>query len=166
MSQLAVIHLGEQRMKRLAVVVLVVGIGLAGGLWVFLQGSGGSKGVAKPVAPCTNGECTVEVSVSHCSITVADSFTVTGENNIFWELDNESKKSYQFRDGDGVILKAASPEFDLPEAQANNKKFKLHDKNSLHAQSTYTYPYTINIQWKFGTWFDCRALDPIIVNQG
>jgi hypothetical protein len=154
-------------MKSIAVVVAVVGIGLAGGLWIFLQGLGGG-GVPKPVAPCTAGVCKVDVSVSFCAITVADSFSVSGENNIFWELDNESAKSYQFRDVDGVILKQPDSDFDLPEAKASNKKFKLHDKNSkVKPGEQLKYPYTLHIQyWALFFWADCRALDPIIINQG
>jgi hypothetical protein len=154
-------------MKRIAIVVAVVGFGLAGGLWIFLQGWGGG-GVPKPVAPCTAGECKVEVSVSFCAITVADSFTVTGANNIFWYLDDESAKYYQFRDDDGVILKQPDSDFDLPQAQPKNKKFKLHDKNSKAMPGQQLkYPYTLHIQyWALAFWADCRAPDPIIINQG
>jgi hypothetical protein len=107
----------------------------------------------------------VDVSVTNCVITPDPaSLPVTGKNiNIFWELDALSM-FYRFPD-DGVKLKTSSPEFDAPEAQANRKKFKLHDKNSLAGQ--HTYPYTIKVQrLVLFQWVDCSPLDPTIVNQG
>ena len=71
---------------------------------------------------------------------------------------------YQFLDDKSVALKAASSEFDQPEVQANGKKFKLHDKNSLAGENKY--PYWIKVQrWiMFQGWTDCPPLDPVIIN--
>jgi hypothetical protein len=139
-------------MRRIFVVVVVAGVSLAG------------CGLA--VANCDGrGACKVDVSVTNCVITPDPaSLPVTGKNiNIFWELDALSM-FYRFPD-DGVKLKTSSPEFDEPEAQANRKKFKLHDKNSLAGQ--HTYPYTIKVQrLVLFQWVDCSPLDPTIVNQG
>jgi hypothetical protein len=141
-------------MRRIFVVVVVAGVGLAG------------CGLA--VAACDgHGACKVDVSVTNCVPTPdPEPLPVTGKNiNIFWELDTASMFFYRFRDDDGVILKTASTEFDQPAAQGNNKKFKLHDKNSLAGQ--HTYPYTIKVQrLVLFQWVDCPPLDPSIVNQG
>ena len=107
----------------------------------------------------------MDVSVTSCTITPdPPALPVTGKNiNIFWELGIWSQ-FYRFPD-DGVKLKTSSPEFDAPEAQANGKKFKLRDKNSLSGQ--YTYPYTIKVQrLVWFQWVDCPPLDPSIVNRG
>jgi hypothetical protein len=140
-------------MRRIFVVVVVAGVGLAG------------CGLA--VAACDGtGACKVDVSVTNCVITADPPSLgpVTGKNVIiFWELDITSM-FYRFPD-DGVKLKTESPEFDQPEAQAIRKKFKLHDKNSLAGQ--HTYPYTIKVQrLVLFQWVDCPPLDPSIVNQG
>lgn len=146
-------------MRSVAVVVIVAGLGLG------LSCVGISPASA---ANCDgNGACKVDVSVTSCNITpTPPSLLVTGKNIvIFWELDATSTSSYRFRDGDGVVLKSASSEFDQAGAQANNKKFKLHDKNSLSGE--HSYPYTINVQrFMSPNWVDCPPLDPTIVNKG
>jgi hypothetical protein len=97
-----------------------------------------------------------------------DPLTVQKENDIFWDLDDAAKPLYQFRDNDGVILKTADSDFYAPQAQMQNKKFKLHDKNSkAQPGQQLRYPYTIHIQQLVsGNWVDCPAYDPTIINQG
>jgi hypothetical protein len=112
----------------------------------------------------------VDVSVTNCSITPTPaSLPVTGKNiNIFWELDRASTASYRFRETDGVTLKKPDSDFDQPQAQANGKKFKLHDKNSkAKPGEQLSYPYRINVQRSVPpNWVDCPPLDPVIVNKG
>lgn len=152
-------------MKDVAVVMAVAALGLAGCAGILPMG--GRVGTS---ANCDGGgACKVEVSVTECVPKPdPDPLKVTGKNVvIFWELNNIDAIFYQFRDRDGVVLKTASSEFELPETKAFNKKFKMHDKNSLKAEPTYPYPYTINVQkLKWFQWVDCPAYDPIIVNQG
>lgn len=143
-------------MKNIAIAVVVAGLGLGfcTGLWAQAKNCDGT------------GACKVDVSVSDCKITpTPEPLSVTGKNIlIFWELDAASASMYQFPD-DGIKLKTASPEFDQPQAQANRKKFKLHDKNSLPGKKSY--PYAIKVQKKAGqSWTDCPPLDPTIVNEG
>jgi hypothetical protein len=124
---------------------------------------GGGGGITTS-DPCNAGVCKVSVDVTSCVITPKpDPLYVKGENNIFWEL-NSTSQFYQFLDDKSVALKAASSEFDQPEVQANGKKFKLHDKNSLAGENKY--PYWIKVQrWiMFQGWTDCPPLDPVIIN--
>jgi len=112
-----------------------------------------------------SGACKVSVSVSGCVITPDPAtLDVDAKNiNIFWELDAASSVSYRFPD-DGVRLKAASSEFDEPEAQGFRKKFKLHDKNTLSG-TTHRYEYAIKVQkLEWFKWVDCPILDPWVVN--
>lgn len=151
-------------MKRIAAVVIVAGIGIAGMTEVSAQGQGAQTN-------CDGtGACKVDVSVTNCFISPnVWSLPVRGKNiDIFWELDSGSAGSYRFNDGDGIKLKQNDPEFDQPESQANGKKFKLHDKNSkAKPGEKISYPYNIKVQRLFlGNWFDCPPLDPIIVNEG
>ena len=149
-------------MRHIAIAVVVAGVGLAWGTGLSAQVMSGAK------ANCDGtGACKVDVSVSDCKITPnPSSLAVTGKNiNIFWELDAASASSYRFPD-DGVKLKTPSAEFDQPEAQANGKKFKLHDKNSLPGQNSYPYTIKVQKQTLFIFWSDCPPLDPTIINQG
>ena len=145
-------------MKRIAVVVAVAGVCLTG--CASMEGGGGIT----TSDPCNAGACKVSVDVTNCVITpVPDPLPVKGENNIFWELNFGSLFSYRFVDDQSVALKTASSEFDSPELQANGKKFKLHDKNSLAGENKY--PYWIKVQrLTFQGWTDCPPLDPVIVN--
>ena len=105
----------------------------------------------------------MRVSVTNCAITPdPEKLIVTGKNiNIFWELDAMSML-YRFPD-DGIKLKTPSTEFDQPEAQANRKKFKLHDKNSRGSVPPYEYAIKVQRLVLF-QWIDCPLLDPWIVN--
>jgi hypothetical protein len=145
-------------MKRIAVVMAVAGVWLTG--CASMEGGGGIT----TSDPCNAGACKVSVDVTSCVITpVPDPLPVKGENNIFWELNFGSLFSYRFVDDQSVALKTASSEFDSPELQANGKKFKLHDKNSLAGENKY--PYWIKVQrLTFQGWTDCPPLDPVIVN--
>ena len=126
-----------------------------------MEGGGGGITTSDP---CTAGACKVSVDVTSCVITpTPDPLPVKGENNIFWELNFGSLWSYRFLDEQSVALKTASGEFDGAEVQANGKKFKLHDKNSLAGENKY--PYWIKVQrLTFQGWTDCPPLDPVIVN--
>jgi hypothetical protein len=154
-------------MRHIAVVAMV------GGLVLALPGCKDDKGLLSGNCDGT-GACKVDVSVTSCSaqsttLTInPDPLPVKKANNIFWELDQASTSLYRFRDGDGVVLKTPDSDFDGPEAQANNKKFKLHDKNSKATTGQeLRYPYSINIQkLESGTWVDCKTFDPSIVNKG
>jgi hypothetical protein len=145
-------------MRRIAVVVAVAGVCLTG--CASMEGGGGIT----TSDPCTAGACKVSVDVTSCVITPKpDPLPVKGENNIFWEL-NLMSQFYQFLDDKSVALKTTSSEFDQPEVQANGKKFKLHDKNTLAGENKY--PYWIKVQrWiMFQGWTDCPPLDPVIIN--
>jgi len=152
-------------MRLIAIVAIAAGLGL--GLTAC-----GDKPLA---ANCDGtGACKVDVKVTSCTSTatsltvVPDPLPVTKANNIFWDLHHAPSDDFRFRDVDGVILKTPDDDFDLPEAQANNKKFKLHDKNSkAKPGEELRYPYSINLQKKdAGNWVDCAKFDPTIVNKG
>jgi hypothetical protein len=150
-------------MRSIAVVVAVAVVSLSGWFGVSAQGAGGAGAASR----CTgSGACKVDVTVVNCVITPSPATLTVAARNvvIFWELDAASTSMYQFPE-DGITLKTASPEFDQPGPQANNKKFKLHNKNSLAGQ--HSYPYTIRVQRLVGTqWTNCAPLDPVIVNEG
>jgi hypothetical protein len=151
-------------MKRIAAVVMLAGMQLAGVTGVLAQ----TQQVATPQANCDGtGPCTVNVTVFQCFITPNPrSLPVTGKNVlIFWEMASDG---YRFNDGDGIKLKQDDSDFDEPAVQDNGKKFKLRDKNSKAMPGQQlTYRYNIKVQRQFGSnWFDCPPLDPIIVNQG
>jgi len=144
-------------MKWIATVVIIAGMGVVGVL--------GVSGEAQAANCDGTGACKVDVSVNNCFISpTPSSLPVKAKNvNIIWELDNDSAANYRFTEADGIKLKQDDPEFSQPEAQANGKKFKLHDKNS----KAKSYPYNIKVQrLVLGNWFDCPPLDPIIVNEG
>jgi hypothetical protein len=144
-------------MRHVAVVVIIAGLGLAG--------CGGFHEMASDRCD-GKGPCHVEVSVYECKATAKpDVLPVTGKNIIItWELDAFSAQ-YEFRPNDGIALKTDSPEFTLH--SAGNKRYMLHDKNSLPHPPNYSYPYRINVQKKAsGGPNDCPTTDPTIVNQG
>jgi hypothetical protein len=152
-------------MRLIAIVAIAAGLGL--GLTAC-----GDKPLA---ANCDGtGACKVDVKVTSCTSTatsltvVPDPLPVTKANNIFWELDSTSTALFQFRDNDGVILKTPDDDFVDAQAQANNKKFKVHDKNSkAKPGEELRYPYSINLQkLDAGNWVDCKTFDPTIVNKG
>jgi hypothetical protein len=152
-------------MRLIAIVAIAAGLGLG------LTGCG-PKSVA---ANCDGtGACKVDVKVTSCTSTATalsvdpDPLPVTKANNIFWELKHASSDNFRFRNADGVILKTPDDDFDGPEAQADNKKFKLHDKNSkAKPGEELRYPYSINLQkLDAGNWVDCKTFDPTIVNKG
>ena len=147
-------------MRHCAVVVIVAGLG---------AGLLSCTPSAPTLADCGGGACHVLVPVNACvPAPKPDPLTVQKENDIFWDLDDAAKPLYQFRDNDGVILKTADSDFYAPQAQMQNKKFKLHDKNSkAQPGQQLRYPYTIHIQQLVsGNWVDCPAYDPTIINQG
>ena len=149
-------------MRNSAIALIFAAVSLAWGATASAQ-------TASATGPnCTgSGACKVDISVSDCKITTTpSSLRVTGRAiNIFWELDAASASSHRFPD-DGIKLKTPSAEFEQPEAQANRKKFKLHDKNSLPGE--HSYPYTVKVQKQtlLFFWTDCPPLDPVIINQG
>ena len=146
-------------MRHVAMVAIVAGLGVAGCAHAPMEGLASDK--------CDGqGKCRVTVSVADCKATPSvDPLPVTAKNvNISWELNLLSGLSYQFREKDGVELKMPSAEF-APRSTGSNKKYMLHDKNSL--PGTHQYPYRFNIQKAvIGGYVDCPQMDPTIVNQG
>ena len=120
--------------------------------------------------PCSGGRCDVDVHVdvsgSTCTVSAPD-INNTGANNIFWNIDRESKDAgYKFPDGTGgVFFKnpppsgciAAGSVFDSPE-RLNDHKFKWHDKGT---RGTYCY----GVQVVRNSAPTPCTLDPQIVNQ-
>ncbi len=115
----------------------------------------GLAGCATPklmAVPCNGGRCEVDVHVtvsgSTCTVSAPD-IDNNGANNIFWNIDDESKRlGYKFPDGTGgVFFKnpppsgcvAAGSVFDSPDRQ-NDHKFKWHNKGTL---GTYCYGVTV-----------------------
>ena len=132
----------------------------------------GLAGCATPklmAVPCNGGRCEVDVHVTvsgrTCTVSAPD-IENKGSNNIFWNIDDESKRlGYKFPAGTGGVFfksptgtcAAAGSVFDLPE-RLNDHKFKWHDKGTL---GTYCYGVTV-VRNSAPT--PC-TLDPQIVNQ-
>jgi hypothetical protein len=165
---------------KLSVLVTVGAAALAG--CATAPGQGGmsplsSTFFANPVKICDGqGTCKIAVSVVLCvpTITPKDALIDEKNVNIFWDLTKDSEAAYRFLDNgasltnNGVTLKVPDDDFNTPAAQANGKRFKLHDKNSKARPGlTIEHPYTIRLQHLVGsTWYDCGPWDPSLFNQG
>jgi hypothetical protein len=151
-------------MKRIAAVMMLVGMQLAGVTGAFAQ----TQQAAAPQTNCDGtGVCKVDVTVVQCFITPSPRTLPVRAKNIliFWEMVSEN---YRFADPDGIKLKQEDSDFDQAGALDNGKRFKVFDKNSKAMPGQQlAYPYNIKVQRYFGSkWYDCPPLDPIIVNEG
>jgi hypothetical protein len=149
-------------MRRIAVVVVVAGIGLTGCAGMLPQqwGGGGGPGTG---APCVAGVCKVAISVDKCVIAtpMPDPIPVQGQNaHVEWEIDLLSwLGGNNFVAGDGIVVTDTKSQFQ-PEDSAGGKKYKLLDKNTV----LDNFKYAIHVK---SFWFgDCPRLDPTIINQG
>ena len=156
-------------MKRIAAVLIVVGIAFAETACVSVH----TQGSAGQPPPCDgNGECRIEVATTLCVITANPSTqNVTKRNgiDIFWYLD--PKSAYRFHPTDGIKMKPGQPdgsEFGDAQWLADGKTFRLHDKNSRAQPGQKTanqYSITLQLQG-IGGLVNCNPFDPTIINEG
>jgi hypothetical protein len=125
-------------------------------------------GCATAVAPrdarvnCNSGSCTIPIHVENCVITAPDVDVFAQSVNLFWEIDQDSAHAgYKFPDivvHLGIWIKDdPKGEFEQPDRQ-NDRKFKLHDKNTSAGKGSYRY----GVQVVKGS--TTCTLDPFVVN--
>ena len=126
-------------------------------------------GCATAVAPpsarvnCNSGSCTIPIHVENCVITAPDVDVFAQSVNLFWEIDQASAHAgYKFPPIAmhlGVWIKDdPKGEFEQPD-RLNDRKFKLHDKNTSAGKGSYRYG--VRVMKDSAT---CPDLDPFVVN--
>lgn len=139
---------------------MLAGVGLFGCAGDATKTQSAAATVNPPAdSVCTQGACRASVSVRDCVVTInPEPLPVDGANNIFWEMDGASVADYSFT-ADGVVIPDYHKQFTNYGPFANNKKFKVHNNNTVKGP----FYYMINVAKKDAT--RCPTHDPWIFNR-